>query len=495
MSPNPSDLGGKLLALLALVGLVVGSIAAGSFADGSLQLPLVGSLTSQGISVSVSASGEIVCSATTSHRVTADWEVTGADSPDVTIRLILPDGTTQTATRNTARGQVVFDLTLEGGGTLDVEVEASVGGSTAFASTTVTVSPCGFAGFDPEPKWRGRDTDDPDFHAPPVGTDGKPFGKDVQAQGATNIVGAQYEDDRITFQVQGTPGQQQQYGVNQDCDQDGIGETWTWVFPGQRQAVVTGPDLEIQREVPVQRQAGEFGVQAQGSDCAVIVASFQRQIGGQTEGTGKGVGQRRVQVGEQIEQVGLNTTAQAIMVEGTQRQQQSGTGQQQQQQDSLKDKFCPARNRDTLRDVNGDGDPDIFYPENVREYENVRIEVWCISNNTFGKKVTHRVDDGDPSTLEKGWVGKCPYVGGQNRQTVIDTDNDGRPDVIRRTIVDGGSDDDGDGKTDAMVYEYDIDTHQHTATLYEDGRAVRSESHRGPYRSVGALPFFRNAAP
>ncbi len=451
------------------------------------------------IGVQVSASGEAICGKQTSHRVTAEWTVTDAESPDVSITLVLPDGRTLTQTRNAASGQVTFDLTLEGGGTLRVEIEASSGGGTASASTTVTVSPCQREGFDPEPKWEGRETEDPDFNAPPVGSDGKPLGKQAQAQGATNIVGAQYEEDQVTLQVQGSPGQQQQYGVNQDCDKDGIGETWTWIFPEQNRAVETSADLRINHDVPVQRQGERgFQVQARDDDCSLIVASFQRQEQ-QTQKSGK-LGQdeehQTVQVGEQIEQVALNTEAQAIMVEGVQRQRQSaGDGQrqqQQQQQQSLKDKFCPAQNRGTREDVNNDGIPDIFYPSNVREFENIKIEVWCVSNDTFGKKITHRVDDGDPTTLEVGWVGKCPYIGGQNRQTVIDQDDDGQPDLIRRTIVDGGSDDDGDGKKDAMVYEYDINAREHTATLYEDGQQVRSQTHQGPYSSVSALPFFRN---
>ncbi|MFB6287063.1 MAG: hypothetical protein ABEK03_10870 [Candidatus Bipolaricaulia bacterium] len=488
MTDQRSGRGRGLKVGTAMLALIVGGFLGLAHAGFPFEQTVLG--RNAAIGVQVSASGEAVCGAKTSHRVTAEWSVSDAKNPNVSITLVLPDGRTITQSRNAASGQVSFDLTLEGGGTLRVEIEASSGGGTASASTTVTVSPCEREGFDPEEKWSGRETEDPDFNAPPVGTDGKPLGKQVQAQGATNIVGAQYEENQLDFQVRGSPGQQQQYGINQDCDKDGVGESWTWILPGENRAVETGPDLVVNHDVPVQRQGQGFQVQMRADDCALIVASFQRQQS-QTQQAGKlGPDQEHgtVQVGEQVEQIALNTTAQAIMVEGVQRQRQrqsGGQGQQQRQQQSLKDKFCPAQNRGTRDDVNGDGIADIFYPANVREFENVKIEVWCVSNNTFAKRVTH--SDGT-----QGWVGKCPYIGGQNRQTVIDQDGDGQPDVIRRTIVDGGSDDDGDGRTDAMVYEYDINTREHTATLYEDGQQVRSRTHQGPYSSVGALPFFRN---
>lgn len=451
--------------------LTVGVLLVLSYANLSPDQAVLGSTAA--IGVQISATAEAICQQETSHRVTAEWNVTGATSPSVTITVILPNGSTLTESRNVASGQVVFDLSLEGGGMLLVEVSASSSDGSAAASATVMASPCTREGFEPEPKWSGRKTDDSAFNVPPVGSDGRPLDKTLIG-GASNIVEAQYDGDQIQFQVQGVPGQQQQYGINQDCDKDGIGETWTWVFPGQTQAYVTGPDLQIMETVPVQQQEKGFSIPARDKDCAVIVGSFQRQ--------------QTIHVGELIEQVALNTMAQAIMIEGTQQQQKSTTGQQQQQQQSLKDKFCPARNRDTLEDVNGDGVPDIFYPENVQEYDHIKIEVWCISGNTFGKRVTH--PDGT-----QGWVGKCPYVGGLNRQALIDTDGDGRPDLIRRTIVDGGSDDDGDGRLDAMVYEYNINTREHTATLTEDGQAVRSQSHMGPYPSISALPFFTNAGP
>jgi len=456
---------------LGLLAAVIGGVLILSSAGLTPNQAVLGSMAAIGIQVSATA--EAICAQETTHRVTAEWDVSGAVSPTVIITLILPDGTTLTESRNVARGQVIFDLSLEGGGTLQVEISASSDEGSASGSATVTVSPCTREGFEPEPKWSGRKTEDSGFFIPPVGSDGQPLDRKLIG-GASNIVQAQYDGDQIQFQVQGVPGQQQQYGVNQDCDKDGIGETWTWVFPGQTQAYVTGPDLQIMDTVPVQQQEQGFSVPARDKDCAVIVGSFQRQ--------------QTIQVGELIEQVALNTMAQAIMIEGTQQQQQSATGQQQQQQQSLKDKFCPARNRDTLEDVNGDGVPDIFYPENLQEYENIKIEVWCISGNTFGKRVTH--PDGT-----QGWVGKCPYVGGLNRQALIDTNGDGLPDVIRRTIVDGGADDDGDGRQDAMVYEYNINTREHTATLTEDGLPVRSQSHMGPYPSIYDLPFFTNAAP
>jgi len=456
---------------VGLLVLAAGVLVVLSYANLSSDQAVLGSTAA--IGVQVSATAEAICQQATSHRVRAAWNVTGATSPSVTITVILPDGTSRSESRNVASGEVVFDLSLAGGGTLRVEVTATSSAGSATASATVMASPCTREGFVPEPKWSGRTTADDEFHVPPVGSDGQPLDRALLG-GASNIVEAQYDGDRIRFQVQGVPGQQQQYGINQDCDKDGIGETWTWVFPGQTQAYVTGPDLQIMETVPVQQQEQGFSVPARDKDCAVIVGSFQRQ--------------QTIHVGELIEQVALNTMAQAVMIEGTQRQQQSATGQQQQQQQSLKDKFCPARNRDTLEDVNGDGVPDIFYPENVQEYDHVKIEVWCISGNTFGKRVTH--PDGT-----QGWVGKCPYVGGLNRQALIDTDGDGRPDLIRRTIVDGGSDDDGDGRLDAMVYEYNIDSREHTATLTEDGQAVRSQTHMGPYPSVSALPFFTNAAP
>lgn len=140
MFHRSTQLKGRTAAAFTILGVLMGGLLAGSFAGVPFNIPALGQ--GAAIGVEVSAWGVAICSEETSHRVFADWSVSGASAPSVTIEVTLPSGRTITQTRNVSHGQVRFDLSLTGGGTLNVEVRASSGGAVASASTTVRVSGC-----------------------------------------------------------------------------------------------------------------------------------------------------------------------------------------------------------------------------------------------------------------------------------------------------------------------------------------------------------------
>ena len=332
--------------------------------------------------------------------------------------------------------------------------------------------------------WEGWSVEDEGFFIPVIQRNGEPMPwRQVLERPAANIVWAEFDGERLIFQIQGQRDQWNQWGINVDPDQNGVGDYWIFIEP--QQVILTDGNLrpigeawyemvdELTFMVPLLEILEGNGLGWE--EPAILIVSFDRSVSQlQT--------MFDYQIGEPIEMVALNTPAQAVLLEGYQ-------SQQQQQQQGLKDKYCPPRRRLPDRDVDGDGCDDCYFWENTREYRRgdsyLKIELWCLCHSTFGKLVTH----GDGT---RGWIGKCPYGGGQNRQEVVDLNNDGMPDIIRRVIVDGGSDDDGDGKQDAMVYEYNVNTRLHTSTHYEDWMSVpgHSKSQYGPYPDVYSIPIW-----
>lgn len=94
------------------------------------------------IGVSLSVSAESVCESAVSHIVTVEWEVQDADEPQVSFEVELPDGTVLTSASAESQGTTTFDLSLHDGGTVSVKVTATMGGSSASSSASVTLSPC-----------------------------------------------------------------------------------------------------------------------------------------------------------------------------------------------------------------------------------------------------------------------------------------------------------------------------------------------------------------
>lgn len=88
-----------------------------------------------------------------------------------------------------------------------------------------------------------------------------------------------------------------------------------------------------------------------------------------------------------------------------------------------------------------------------------------------------------------GWVGKCPYWGGENSLGWENVDNDPCLEFVVR-VRDGGDDDDRDGKQDEMVYVYDPCEGTHTAKHKEDGQCKHYKKHRGPHQDFGSVEFW-----
>ncbi len=120
------------------------------------------------IGVSLSVSAESVCGSAVSHIVTIEWEVQDADEPQVSINVTLPDGTVLTTASSEPQGTTMFDLSLNDGGTVSVQVSAEMGGSSASSSGSVTLSPCDEMGSDDGGRDPNNDgsTDDGDSTMP-----------------------------------------------------------------------------------------------------------------------------------------------------------------------------------------------------------------------------------------------------------------------------------------------------------------------------------------
>jgi hypothetical protein len=112
-----------------------------------------------------------------------------------------------------------------------------------------------------------------------------------------------------------------------------------------------------------------------------------------------------------------------------------------------------------------------------------KIEVYCEDHapyvDEYQMYIT-RADGADPG----GHIGRCPYIGGQNSPRLFYTGDyapaNGKPDCFLNTVwtsVDGGDDDDGDGRLD------------YTQTLYnvlENIREYRPDLDMGPHPSTSA---------
>lgn len=163
------------------------------------------------IGVSLSVSAETVCESAISHIVTVEWEVQDADEPQVSFEVELPDGTVLTSASAESQGTTTFDLSLHDGGTVSVKVTATMGGSSASSSASVTLSPCDGSSDDGsdgdrEPGSNDGSTPDDDDSTDPNG-DPDDRGDDPDDPSTTGDITTPEDDDRpdTPGEVTGTP--------------------------------------------------------------------------------------------------------------------------------------------------------------------------------------------------------------------------------------------------------------------------------------------------
>lgn len=149
-------------------------------------------------------------------------------------------------------------------------------------------------------------------------------------------------------------------------------------------------------------------------------------------------------------------------------------------------------------DGNGDGVNDWLL--NVQVHGNLRVEEYSIDggpagpdlSDFFGKKVYQDLNGNgtqDPGEAG-GFVGRCPYEGGDNTQIKRDVDGDGFLDVVWLSVDRGGQDDDNDGQRDAMLYWYDEATGQVTVTHLEDDQVQGTPQTMDPPADPSNLPAY-----
>ena len=369
-----------------------------------------------------------------------------------------------------------------------------------------------------------RLVEDEGFFAFPVQRNGEPMPlRQLQEEGSGNIVRVDFTDPgQLRIQVQGQFQQQDQIGVNLDIDHDGQGDYWIFVDPAQRQrALLTdayfvplgrvpfGREEESMIVLPMGEIAGEYRLEDHSGefDPTLIIATFNRGIS-TLEMLPLWLGEDRpqrserpqslepipYQLGEPIEIVQVNGPQGDSPAYGFLLESQQSQGQQQ----MLKDKYCPPKNplpwlyfdaESTTfpRRVPG---PDYYFVRNTQVHAArdfaIRIELWCMSDSAFGKRI-------QDSTGRYGWIGKCPYVGGRNFQQKVDEDGDGVPDRIKRTILDGAPDAQGD--LAFTVFEYEVRTGRHTTTksVYVDwvnSGPINPKVKVGPITRTGPYPKF-----
>ncbi|MGI0016675.1 MAG: hypothetical protein ACREBU_24895, partial [Nitrososphaera sp.] len=167
------------------------------------------------------------------------------------------------------------------------------------------------------------------------------------------------------------------------------------------------------------------------------------------------------------------------------------------------EKKCPPPvGRARTRDIDGDGIND--WRMNQQTHGAFIVEVWCIATHAterrpgvdfFSKRVGNDMNgDGniDDPGEELGWVGKCPFEGGQNNQIKKDRNGDGLPDIIYWTSTDFGERDNNmDGRQDTMIYCYDRGTNQVTVINVERNPVTKALIAR---RSITAPPYPRPRA-
>lgn len=118
------------------------------------------------------------------------------------------------------------------------------------------------------------------------------------------------------------------------------------------------------------------------------------------------------------------------------------------------DDGCPQHGNPKDGDVNGDGVPD--WKAHEQEHDNGTVQLWCVDRDPDDDQPPHDeyfalvwIDESG----DRHFVGKCPYDEGNNHP-MKRVDDEGNLERVSWLSVDGGADDDGDGKTDAAVYRY-----------------------------------------
>ncbi len=122
-----------------------------------------------------------------------------------------------------------------------------------------------------------------------------------------------------------------------------------------------------------------------------------------------------------------------------------------------------------------------------------KVELWCYG--AFGRWV----EDG----ANKGWIARCPFLGGQNFYTDWDYDGDGAPDVVHHWVHNGPYyDDDHDKCRDEMDFLYRFRTNLVTITNREydsaDNVVVEHpdvQSPHAPFDVPGLVPGPQHQGP
>lgn len=99
--------------------------------------------------------------------------------------------------------------------------------------------------------------------------------------------------------------------------------------------------------------------------------------------------------------------------------------------------------------------------------------IWCACGGYYGTWVQ--------AASDHGWIGICPYVGGDNNMVQDDTNNDGIDDWFVHDTYDGrpwviSTDDDLDGKFDVMRRTYQLGSFVSTCNEHYDYNALPSQN-------------------